>query len=155
WRTAMNDYYAAHWLQLRNVEGASQRVQEDTMRFATSMGGLGVNLVDAVMTLIAFLPVLVRLSSSVTELPLIGEIPYPLVVAALLWATFGTAFLALIGIRLPGLEFHNQRVEAAYRKELVYGEDDSNRASPPRLIELYAAVRQNYFRVYANYVYFN
>ena len=155
WRTAMNDYYVAHWPQLRSVEGASQRVQEDAMRFATSMEGLGVNLVDAIMTLVAFLPVLVRLSSSVTELPLIGAIPYPLVVAALLWATSGTAFLALIGIRLPGLEFHNQRVEAAYRKELVYGEDDSKRAAPPTLIGLYAAVRRNYFRVYLNYMYFN
>ena len=129
WRTAMNDYYAAHWPQLRTVEGASQRVQEDAMRFATSMEGLGVNLVDAIMTLIAFLPVLVRLSSNVTELPLIGAIPYPLVVAALLWAVFGTAFLALIGMRLPGLEFHNQRVEAAYRKELVLGEDNPARAA--------------------------
>jgi peptide/bleomycin uptake transporter len=155
WRTAMNDYYVAHWPQLRTVEGASQRVQEDAMRFATSMEGLGVNLVDAIMTLIAFLPVLVRLSSSVTELPLLGEIRYPLVVAALLWATFGTVFLAVIGIRLPGLEFHNQRVEAAYRKELVFGEDDAVRAAPPKLIELYAAVRQNYFRVYLNYMYFN
>jgi peptide/bleomycin uptake transporter len=155
WRTAMNDYYVAHWPQLRSVEGASQRVQEDAMRFATSMEGLGVNLVDAIMTLIAFLPVLVRLSSSVTELPLIGAIPYPLVVAALLWATFGTVFLAVIGIRLPGLEFHNQRVEAAYRKELVFGEDDPGRAAPPTLIELYAAVRRNYFRVYLNYMYFN
>jgi peptide/bleomycin uptake transporter len=155
WRTAMNDYYVAHWPQLRAVEGASQRVQEDAMRFATSMEGLGVNLVDAIMTLIAFLPVLVRLSGSVTELPLIGAIPYPLVVAALLWATFGTVFLGLIGIRLPGLEFHNQRVEAAYRKELVFGEDDPVRAKPPTLVELYAAVRRNYFRVYLNYTYFN
>jgi peptide/bleomycin uptake transporter len=155
WRTAMNDYYAAHWPQLRTVEGASQRVQEDAMRFSTSMEGLGVNLVDAVMTLIAFLPVLVRLSSNVTELPLIGEIACPLVVAALLWAMFGTTFLALIGIRLPGLEFHNQRVEAAYRKELVFGEDNSDRAAPATLIELYEAVRRNYFRVYLNYMYFN
>ena len=155
WRTAMNGYYAAHWPQLRTVEGASQRVQEDAMRFATSMEGLGVNLVDAIMTLIAFLPVLVRLSSNVTELPLIGAIPYPLVVAALLWAMFGTAFLALIGMRLPGLEFHNQRVEAAYRKELVLGEDDPARAVPLKLVDLFAAVRQNYFRVYLNYMYFN
>jgi peptide/bleomycin uptake transporter len=155
WRTAMNDYYAAHWPQLRNVEGASQRVQEDAMRFATSMEGLGVNLVDTIMTLIAFLPVLFRLSSNVTELPLIGAIPYPLVVAGLLWAMFGTAFLALIGMRLPGLEFHNQRVEAAYRKELVLGEDDPARAVPLKLVDLFAAVRQNYFRVYLNYMYFN
>jgi peptide/bleomycin uptake transporter len=155
WRTAMNDYYVAHWAQLRTVEGASQRVQEDAMRFSTSMEGLGVNLIDAVMTLIAFLPVLIRLSSNVTELPLIGAIAYPLVVAALLWAMFGTTFLALIGIRLPGLEFQNQRVEAAYRKELVFGEDNSGRAEPATLIELYAAVRRNYFRVYLNYMYFN
>jgi len=155
WRTAMNDYYAAHWPQLRTVEGASQRVQEDAMRFATSMEGLGVSLVDAIMTLIAFLPVLVRLSTNVTELPLIGAIPYPLVVAALLWAVFGTAFLALIGMRLPGLEFHNQRVEAAYRKELVLGEDNPARAAPLKLVDLFAAVRENYFRVYLSYMYFN
>ena len=155
WRTAMNDYYAAHWPQLRTLEGASQRVQEDAMRFATSMEGLGVNLVDAIMTLVAFLPVLLRLSSNVTELPLIGAIAYPLAVAALAWALFGTVFLALIGVRLPGLEFHNQRVEAAYRKELVFGEDDPVRAAPPKLTELFAAVRENYFRVYLNYMYFN
>jgi len=56
---------------------------------------------------------------------------------------------------LPGLEFHNQRVEAAYRKELVFGEDDPARAAPPKLIGLFAAVRENYFRVYLNYMYFN
>ena len=42
----------------------------------------------------------------------------------------GTGALALIGIRLPGIEFFNQRVEAAYRKELVYGEDNGARAQP-------------------------
>ena len=26
WRTAMNDYYVAHWSRLRTIEGASQRV---------------------------------------------------------------------------------------------------------------------------------
>ena len=125
------------------------------MRFDLDGGAWSWDLIDAVMTLIAFLPVLLRLSSNVTELPLIGAIAYPLVVAALLWAMFGTTFLALIGIRLPGLELQNQRVEAAYRKELVFGEDNSSRAAPATLIELYAAVRRNYFRVYLNYMYFN
>ncbi len=155
WRTAMNNYYAANWDKLRKIEGASQRVQEDTMRFASTVEGLGVNLIDAVMTLIAFLPVLLRLSANITEIPVLGVIPYPLVVVAILWSLFGTAFLALIGIRLPGLEFKNQRVEAAYRKELVYGEDDANRAQPPTLSELFKAVRVNYFRLYFNYMYFN
>jgi peptide/bleomycin uptake transporter len=155
WRTAMNDFYVTNWPRLRTIEGASQRVQEDTMRFATTTEGLGVNLISAVLTLIAFLPVLLRLSDIVTELPLIGSIPYPLVIAAIVWSIIGTGGLALIGIRLPGIEFHNQRVEAAYRKELVLGEDDSTHADPPTLSALFANIRRNYFRLYLNFMYFN
>ena len=155
WRTAMNDYYMSFWPKLRNVEGASQRVQEDTMRFSTQMETLGVSLIDSVMTLIAFLPVLLRLSGPISELPIVGAIPHPLVTAAILWAAFGTTFLALVGVKLPGLEFRNQRVEAAYRKELVYGEDDAGRAQPPTVRELFGNVRRNYFRLYFHYLYFN
>jgi peptide/bleomycin uptake transporter len=155
WRTAMNDFYVSHWTRLRTIEGASQRVQEDTMRFATTTEGLGVNLISAVLTLLAFLPVLLRLSSNITELPLIGSISYPLVIAAVVWSVIGTAGLALVGIRLPGIEFHNQRVEAAYRKELVLGEDDPTHADPPTLDALFANIRRNYFRLYLNFLYFN
>lgn len=90
-----------------------------------------------------------------TALPIVGAIPYPLVVAALAWSIFGTVLLAVVGIKLPGLEFRNQRVEAAYRKELVYGEDHDDRARPETLRELFANVRKNYFRLYWNYVYFD
>ncbi len=155
WRTAMNDHYMGHWPQLRTIEGASQRVQEDTMRFAQTVEGLGVSMVDAVMTLIAFLPILYGLSSTVTQLPIVGEIPAPLMYAAIFWSLFGTVLLAVVGIKLPGLEFRNQRVEAAYRKELVYGEDHEDRAQPPTVKELFANVRRNYFRLYFHYMYFN
>ena len=155
WRTAMNDFYVANWPRLRTIEGASQRVQEDTMRFASTMESLGVNLISAVLTLLAFLPVLVRLSANVTELPLFGSIAYPLVFAAVTWSILGTGVLALIGIRLPKIEFLNQRVEAAYRKELVLGEDDPARASPPTLSALFSDIRSNYFRLYLNFMYFN
>jgi peptide/bleomycin uptake transporter len=155
WRTAMNDYYIFHWARLRKIEGASQRVQEDTMRFATISENLGANFIDAILTLIAFLPVLSKLSTNVTELPIVGSIFYPLVLAAVIWSLVGTGAMALIGIRLPGIEFHNQRVEAAYRKELVYGEDDPSRADPPKLNELFSYVRRNYFWLYWNYLYFN
>jgi peptide/bleomycin uptake transporter len=155
WRTAMNDFYVANWPRLRTIEGASQRVQEDTMRFATTMEGLGVNLISAVLTLLAFLPVLVRLSGNVTALPVIGSVPYPLVLAAVIWSILGTGALALIGIRLPRIEFLNQRVEAAYRKELVLGEDDLARADPPTLGVLFSDIRRNYFRLYLNFMYFN
>ena len=155
WRTAMNDYYMARWKQLRHIEGASQRVQEDTMRFAGIMEGLGVSMIDSVMTLIAFLPLLWSLSSYITELPIVGDIPAPLFIAVIFWSTFGTVLLAAVGIKLPGLEFRNQRVEAAYRKELVYGEDDFDRAQPMTVSELFGHVRRNYFRLYFHYMYFN
>lgn len=155
WRTAMNHYYVAHWDQLRHIEGASQRIQEDTMRFAATTEDLGVNFVKAVMTLIAFLPILFQLSQHVTELPLVGAIPHSLVWAAIVWAILGTVLLAIVGIKLPGLEFNNQKVEAAYRKELVYGEDHAERAQPITLRALFTNVRVNYFRLYFHYVYFN
>ena len=135
--------------------GFNRVAREDTMRFATTVEGLGVNLISAVLTLLTFLPVLLRLSSNVTELPLIGSIPYPLVFAAVIWSVLGTGALALIGIRLPGIEFFNQRVEAAYRKELVLGEDDSTHADPPTLRVLFGNIRRNYFRLYLNFLYFN
>ncbi|MEO9612728.1 MAG: peptide antibiotic transporter SbmA [Nitratireductor sp.] len=155
WRTAMNEYYMQNWPRLRHIEGAAQRVQEDTMRFATIAEGLGVSLVDSIMTLIAFLPLLWGLSAHVKELPLIGEVSQGLVFVVILWSVFGTALVAVAGIRLPGLEFRNQRVEAAYRKELVYGEDHEDRAEPPTVRALFADVRRNYFRLYFNYLYFN
>ena len=155
WRTAMNDHYVGHWKQIRIIEGASQRVQDDTMRFSQTMEGLGASFINSIMTLIAFLPILLQLSVNVTELPLIGEVPYALVLVAIFWSLFGTGFLALVGIKLPGLQFRNQRVEAAYRKELVYGEDDVARAQPQTVAELFNDVRRNYFRLYFHYMYFN
>jgi len=155
WRQAMNEFYMAHWSALRGVEGASQRIQEDTMRFATTVEGLGVSLIQAVLTLVAFLPILFGLSSTIRSLPLVGEVPHALVFAALLWSLFGTGFLALVGVKLPGLEFSNQKVEAAYRKELVIGEDRADRAQPPTVQALFADVRKNYFRLYFHYMYFN
>lgn len=155
WRTAMNDYYMVHWHKLRGIEGAAQRVQEDTMRFARIMEGLGVEFMRSLMTLGAFLPMLWTLSEKVTELPWIGPVSHSMVWVAILSALFGTVLLAVVGFKLPGLEFQNQRVEAAYRKELVFGEDDPTRAQPPEARRLFDDVRRNYFRLFFHYLYFD
>ncbi len=155
WRTAMNDFYMSHWPAVRHIEGASQRVQEDTMRFARIMEGLGVNFMRSMMTLFAFLPILWDLSKNVTELPWIGPVEHSLIYVAILFALAGTVLLAVIGIKLPGLEFNNQKVEAAYRKELVYGEDDHLRADDLTAQALFNDVRRNYFRLFFHYMYFD
>lgn len=155
WRTAMNNFYMQNWPVLRKVEGAAQRVQEDTMRFASIVESLGVHFFRSILTLIAFLPILFDLSKHITELPWIGPVEHSLIYIAILSAVFGTVVVALVGIKLPGLEFNNQMVEAAYRKELVYGEDHEDRAEPLTVVELFGHVRKNYYRLYLHYGYFN
>lgn len=155
WRQAMNDFYVERWGRLRHIEGASQRIQEDTMRFASIMKKLGIAIIDSVMTLIAFTPLLMELSKEVNNLPILGSMPNGLLIAAIAWAILGSVLMFVVGAKLPGLEFKNQRVEAAFRKELVYGEDDENRADPPTLSQLFKNVRRNYFRLYLHYTYFN
>ena len=155
WRTAMNDFYMAHWRHLRHIEGAAQRVQEDTMRLARILEGLGVAFLRSMMTLVAFLPLLWELSKPITEIPWIGEIDHALIYLAIISAASGTVLLAIVGIKLPGLEFNNQKVEAAYRKELVFGEDDIDRAQPPTVVALFGNVRRNYFRLFKHYLYFD
>ena len=155
WRTAMNNYYMKHWDKISHIEGASQRVQEDTMRFARIVESLGVSFMRSLMTLVAFLPILWALSENITELPWIGSIDRSLVYLAIISALFGTVLLAVVGIRLPGLEFKNQKVEAAYRKELVFGEDNTMRAKPETVKELFFNVRKNYFNLYRHYLYFD
>lgn len=155
WRKAMNFYYMAHWPSIRQTEGAAQRVQEDTMRFASIVEDLGTAFFGSLITLVVFLPILWGLSSTITELPIFGNVPGSLVWVALAAAIFGTILLAVVGVKLPGLNFANQRVEAAYRKELVFGEDHAERAEPPTVKELFAGVQKNYFRLYYHYTYFN
>ena len=119
WRTSMADYYHEQWLNARLTEGASQRVQEDTLKFARIMEGLGTGLLDSLMTLVAFTPILWGLSKQVNVLPWIGEVDHALVWVAILSALGGTLLLAAVGIRLPGIEYDIQKEEAGYRKELV------------------------------------
>lgn len=155
WRRAMHEFYMSHWAKLRGVEGASQRVQEDAMRFASAMENQGVSFVSAFMTLIAFLPILYGYSVHITELPIVGKIPQALVWASIFWALFGTVFVYFLGIKLPGLEFKNQRVEAALRKELVYGEDAGTRADDFTVKGLFESLKKNYYTLYKNYIYFD
>ena len=155
WRTAMADYYHENWLKARLTEGASQRVQEDTLKFARIMEGLGVELLRSLMTLVAFLPILWGLSKQITMLPFFGEVNHALVWVAIISALGGTILLAAVGFKLPGIEYDIQKEEAAYRKELVLGEDNTKRAGINNIDSLYGKVRKIHFKMYFHYLYFN
>ena len=151
----MADYYHKNWHKARFIEGASQRVQEDTLKFARFLETLGTGFLDSLMTLVAFTPILWTLSKQITVLPIIGEVNHALVWVAVLAALGGTIMLVAAGIKLPGIEYNIQKEEAAYRKELVLGEDNSDKANPISINQLYDKVRLIHYKSYFHYLYFN
>ncbi len=156
WREAMTFAYVEKWQQVEEeVEGASQRIQEDIYRFARIFESLGLQVVRAIMTLFAFLPILWGLSSGV-DIELIKKVPGSLVWVALIVSIGGLLISWFVGIKLPGLEYNNQKVEAAFRKELVYAEDDKiNYGKTETIIELFTGLKFNYNRLFLHYGYFD
>src|SRR5215475_12621340 len=56
WREAMTFAYIPRWRDVRaEIEGASQRIQEDTYRFAKIVESLGLQIANVLMTLVAFI----------------------------------------------------------------------------------------------------
>ena len=80
---------------------------------------------------------------------------HALVWVAIISALGGTFILAAVGIKLPGIEYDIQKEEAAYRKELVLGEDFKESPQPAKIDSLYAGVRKIHYKMYFHYLYFN
>lgn len=95
------------------------------------------------------------LSDNIKEMPWIGNVEHSLVYVAVTYALGGTIALALLGIKLPGLEFENQKVEAAYRKKLVLDEDASKKSSTIEFSQLFEMIQKNNFKLYVKYFYFD
>ena len=61
-----------------------------------------------------------------------------------------------VGYFLPGLEYNNQVVEAAWRKELVHGEDNKDlHALPREVARLFFGLEVNYHKLFLHYGYFD
>ena len=155
WRTAMVEWYHSVYDKARTIEGASQRVQEDTIKFTRIMEGLGTSFIESIMVLIQFVPILLGLSVGI-PIFFFGDWQYGLITGALVWTLGGTLFLIGLGwiLRLVGVEYDLQKKEAAYRKILVIAEDDGN-IRPKRIDELFDDVRKIHFLSYVRYLYFN
>jgi len=155
WRTAMVEWYHSVYEKARTIEGASQRVQEDTIKFTRIMESLGTSLIESIMVLVQFIPILFGLSMGI-PIFFFGDWEYGLITGALLWTLGGTAFLIGLGwiLRLVGIEYDIQAKEAAYRKILVIAEDDGT-VRPKKIEEFFDDVRKIHFLSYLRYLYFN
>ena len=155
WRAAMVEWYHSVYDKASKIEGAAQRVQEDTIKFSRIMESLGTSLIESMMVLFQFIPILLGLSVGI-PIYFFGDWQYGLVTGALIWTLGGTIFLVALGwvLRLVGVEYDLQKKEAAYRKLLVIAEDDGS-IRPKKIEELFHDVRSIHFLSYIRYLYFN
>lgn len=129
WRIRLVKSYLERWkLDDSKIENGAQRVHEDTQRFARGLQTFCVVILDSVMTLSVFAPILLSLGAEVKPSETTDA-----------WLLLCCAFVAIAGVfgsvvlgwSLIGLEVENQRVEAELRKNLVILEEDPRSVCEP------------------------
>ena len=145
WRLGLVHAYLTAWdTTITPIEGASQRIHEDTQRFASGVQGCVATLLDALFTLVIFCPLLASLDPS-------------LMVMAVLAAVGGVGVSAFIGKNLVGIEVRNQQTEAELRRHLVLLEVeparvvDTGGSVPDAFRSRVRALKNNYLQLYRNF----
>ncbi|HWX48248.1 MAG TPA: ABC transporter ATP-binding protein/permease [Roseomonas sp.] len=127
WRRWLTERFLAGWLEKRayyrialkdhGTDNPDQRIADDMRLFVDNTLSFGLGLMNAVVTLVSFVVVLWGLSGPMEILGI--SIPGYMVWAALIYSVLGTWLAHLIGRKLIGLNFMQQRVEADFRYALV------------------------------------
>lgn len=124
WRLKLSKYYLSSWdPNMPAIEGASQRLQEDSYKFAKGIEVCVSVGLDAVISLVIFVPVLLELGERV-KCPdgLDGFFIFGdawLAAMAIVAAFSGFVLTFILGSRLVGLEVENQKAESNFRTDLV------------------------------------
>ena len=137
WRNWMTTKYLGEWLHDANhyrmqlqgdaADNPDQRLTDDIKLFVDRTLGIGLGLLNSVVTLFSFVIILWGLSAA-APLHAFGSefaIPGYLVWGALIYAIFGTALAQWIGSPLVNLDFQQQRLEADFRFSLVRVRENS------------------------------
>lgn len=147
----MSSYLKAYNLQLPALEGTSQRIHEDTQRFASGVQGCVVIVLHSLFTLIVFCPTLYILD--------------PLLMYVAIGIALGSVVIsAIVGWPLVGLEVANQKVEAELRKRLVIVELQSTSSTNvyshcehgqgdifSHFVEVFQKLHKNYMSLYCSF----
>jgi len=166
WRQWITRHFVRNWLSdrayynislspstLRGIDNPDQRISNDLADFTTNTLSLGLDLMSNIVTLFSFIFVLYAISGSIR---LFGvNIPGYMLWVALIYSAIGTAFTHLIGRKLIPLSFHQQRVEADFRYNLVRVRDNPEAIALYRgeaeeeinLREHFLAIRNNWWAI--------
>lgn len=127
WRLWLTEHYISRWqagqgyyrLQLtdQGTDNPDQRIAEDVAQFVSSTLSISLGLLRSIVTLVSFVGILWTLSGPI----ILGGVTIPgyMVWVAIIYALFGTVLTILIGRKLVGLNFMQQRYEADFRFGLV------------------------------------
>lgn len=168
WRKWMTENYLGKWLnagaahyrmQLKGdqADNPDQRIADDVKLFVDRTLGIGLGLLNSVVTLVSFVVILWGLSET-APFHLLGyelNIPGYLVWSALLYAVIGTWLTHLIGWRLVPLDYKQQQFEADFRFNLVRVRENSEQiaslkgesAERARLLERFGTVISNWYAI--------
>ena len=167
WRSWMTNKYLAEWMHDANhyrmqlqgdaADNPDQRITDDVKLFVSQTLALGVGLLSSIVSLASFVVILWGLSAA-APLVLYGidfTIPGYLVLAALIYAIFGTALTQWIGSPLVTLDFNQQRLEADFRFNLVRVRENSEQiallrgepAERERLSQRFSRVIANWYGI--------
>ena len=172
WRLCLNEHYLSLWDPSSvSIENASQRIQEDTFKFARGILTCFVVLMDSVLTLVVFSPILCEIGSEISD-AYVGHLPDSwLLLLCLSVVVVGLVVSIVLGWELVDLEVNNQRVEASLRRQLVLTEEGHTTAADVSAVEedqspkplhtskvytdLYDDLFKNYKRLYKRFALFS
>ena len=133
WRTWLTERFLADWMKdqahyrmqllarsqtpVAGMDNPDQRIAEDLKLFVDYTLSLSLGLLSAVVTLVSFIVILWGLSGALEVWGI--NIPGYMVWCALVYAIAGSVLTHVIGRRLIGLDFNQQRFEADFRFSLV------------------------------------
>jgi putative ATP-binding cassette transporter len=166
WRRWMTDRYLSDWLRAGNhyrmqlqgtTDNPDQRISIDVQMFVVTALSTSLGLLRALTALSSFIFILWGISAH-TPLPIYGHdysFPGYLVIAALIVAVCGTLLTHVVGRRLIGLNFDQQRYEADFRFSLVRVRENSEQiallqgepVAQDRLMDRFAFVMGNWRRI--------
>ncbi|NBR11936.1 MAG: hypothetical protein EBU00_06975 [Alphaproteobacteria bacterium] len=129
WRRWLTERYVGDWLgdgghyrlalQGNSADNPDQRIADDVDMFISRTYNLSISLIATLSSLVSFSIILWSISSNFTIPGTDIAIPGFLFWVACLYSGFGTLITHLIGRRLIGLYFNQQKYEASFRFSLA------------------------------------
>ena len=131
WRTWMTNRYLVRWMSKQvyyrmkvidsDLDNPDQRIATDIGNFISSIMMIGIDLINKIVTLVAFISVLWNLSG-VLDFTLFGKemhIHGYMVYASLIYSIIGTILVTVVGRKLVHLNFIQEKVEADFRFSMI------------------------------------